>query len=262
MKRPVVAGMLASFAFAVDIAVAQPTPPTQPVSPAASSSATPAETAPSSTAEAPENAPVKVAPRGALGSGSPEDKYIPVVYTRRGGFTIGTTIGLLFTSISGTPAQYEKRNDAYRLDTGFVPTFAPGVIFFGATFTDWFSFQLGISPNSMTRKVNGYDQVTSGGDFRFRLEAWPLFQQGGIWRDLGIGVEFGTGGATVKNKQTDTILADGGSLSLVGINAFWEAKKLWKFNFGPIISFDHRSSDTYSQSTFLIGLRSVFYTTP
>ncbi|MFO0660385.1 MAG: hypothetical protein U0165_11230 [Polyangiaceae bacterium] len=278
MKRPVVVGMISSLTLVIDIALAQPTPspsasstsdaaPTaQPGAAPTAPSAAPAASTPSTTAPADnttdEPAPTKLPPKGGLGSGAPEDAYIPVTYTRRGGLVIGASFGLALTSVNGTPAQFEKRNDAYRLDTGVLPSIAPGGIFLGAAFTDWFSFQLGMVPNSFTRKVNGVEQVVSGGDFRFRLEAWPLFKQGGLWRDLGVGLEFGTGGATVKNKATDETLAYGGSLSVVGVNVFWEAWRAWKFNFGPVLSYDYRTSDTYTQKTFLIGLRTAFYTTP
>ena len=208
-------------------------------------------------AQTPAEANQPNAPRTALdAAATPEDKNIPIVWTRRGGFVLGLSLGFRYTTISAIPVEVEKRGTLGADVSAF--TFTPGAIFLGGAITDWFAFEIGMAPNSVEK---GNAKI-SGGDFLLRVETWPMFWKGGIWRDIGVGGEFGTGGASITKKGTSDKLADSGSLSTIAFNVFYDGLKFWRINSGPMIGFDYRTSATYDQYSVFIGFRSAFYGGP
>lgn len=178
--------------------------------------------------------------------------WFPVKTTRRYGFTFGLTAGLALQQASGSPIKFTQR------DRTVATSFAPGLgytIFLGAVLTDWFAFHLGAS---VTNATSG-DYQLAGGAFIIGVEAWPLFTYGGVFRNLGLGADFGTGAATVKSKATGETLADGGGMSLVRGTAFWDAVQFGSFSFGPYVAYERRDADTFSENIGWLGGRLAFY---
>ena len=94
----------------------------------------------------------------------------------------------------------------------------------------------------------------------FRVEAFPLWSQGGVWRDAGVYTDFGIGG--MKLKSGGDTEADGGALSIIGLGAFWEPVRFSIFSFGPNIEYVHAYSRTLHLSSATVGARLVLYTRP
>ena len=201
-------------------------------------------------APAPEEAPVVAAASDAAPPSAPSQ--IPVTTTRRYGFVAGIVGGGQITGVSGSPVKFTKRDQ--RVSTGAAA--GTGMtLFIGGVFTDWFSFHLGFASDSASKG----DYQIAGGTVIFGVETWPLFKLGGVFRDIGVGADFGTGTATLKTKSSDTAIADGSGGSSIRGTVFWDAVSLWKINLGPYVAYERRDGETYSQNTGWLGLRTVFY---
>jgi hypothetical protein len=153
---------------------------------------------------------------------------------------------------SGSPVKFNQRSDT--VDTGIVPGFGYTVTI-GGVFTDWFAFHLGLSTAGAT-KGDHQNGVTA---FIMGLETWPLFSLGGVWRDVGIGADFGTGSASVKSKASGETLADGGGMSMIRATVFWDALRAGRWNFGPYVAYEHHDAETYAGNVGWIGVRTAFY---
>jgi hypothetical protein len=191
----------------------------------------------------------------AYGSSADDDVNFAVPATRRGGFLFGLVLSGQLTSAEGTPTDYSKRGDAYRVSTG-TTLGTTQAFFLGGALTDWFAFKLGFQQGSASK--GGRDLSSSG--LLIGVETWPLFSLGGPFRDLGLLVDFGTGGATIEDNGDE--VANAGAYSLVRAGLSWDALRLWKINLGPTIAFEHTTSETYQQNALWFGLRSVFYGAP
>jgi hypothetical protein len=185
-----------------------------------------------------------------------DNPYIPVVSTRRSGFLFGMAGGLALSSASGTPAKFSQRGNP--VDTGFTPGVG-GSFYIGGVFTDWFSFHVG----GVTSGATSGNLKTAGGGVIFGIEAWPLFSLGGIYRDLGVQIDFGTGSSSVVDKNdTKTIKADGGGASLIRGGVFLDPNLFWRINLGPMIALEHRWTDIYTENIVWVGGRLAFYGGP
>ena len=181
--------------------------------------------------------------------------WFPVKTTRRYGFTFGVVAGLALQQASGSPVKFTQRDQT--VSTKVAPGFGY-TVFFGAVLTDWFAFHLGVTSASATSG----DQMLSGSAFVLGVEAWPLFAHGGVFRDLGLAADFGTGASAVKSKATGATLADGGGMSLVRGAIFWDAAQLGKFSLGPYVAYERRDGDTFSENVGWLGARVAFYGAP
>src|SRR5262249_10842601 len=136
--------------------------------------------------------------------------------TRRSGFTFGVLGGLSFGSVEGYPNDLSKLdNPVYKSATSGVGS--SGMLYIGGALTDWFTFGFGLSSSS----YGSSRLVSKSGAFLFHLEAFPLWQRGGTLRDVAIFADFGTGTATIKRRSDDVEHSASGSLSIVGLGAFW-----------------------------------------
>ncbi|HEU4403983.1 MAG TPA: hypothetical protein VFS43_01620 [Polyangiaceae bacterium] len=206
--------------------------------------------------DAPAPPPQAQTPRPrAYGSSSDDEVNFAVPATRRGGFLVGVVLGGQVTGAEGTPTDYDERGDAFRVSTG-TTLGTTRAFFLGGALNDWFAFKLGFQQGSASK--GGYELATSG--VLIGVEAWPLFSLGGSFRDVGLLVDFGTGGATVERDGEE--LANAGAYSLVRAGLVWDALRLWKINLGPTLAFEHTTSETYRQNALWFGLRSVFYGAP
>ena len=177
--------------------------------------------------------------------------------TRRRGFLVGLAGGLHLGSARGTPADFDLRNDANRVDTGVSPGYA-GILFVGGALTDWFSFSLGIGSHQLTSS----DLTFTSTAFLFRAEAYPLFGMGGRFRDVGIGLDLGTGSARVDRGSEPRAAAGGGSASIYGGSVFYDWLRASTFTAGPYLGYHHFNNETMSTDTTTLGLRVAFTTGP
>lgn len=179
--------------------------------------------------------------------------------TRRYGFTLGTSYGIGAGDASGYPNDLAKIDDpAWRSHTGGFAT--GGSLWLGGAITDWFTFGLGTEFAS----AQGSQAKTSGGAFMFRVQAFPLFERGGIWRDLGVFADFGTGGGTIQLKSGQE-LANGGAMSMITGGAFWEAIHWFGSRHvvsGPELWWQYQWSNSLEERTGILAFRTQFYGGP
>ena len=181
-----------------------------------------------------------------------ENPYFPVKTTRRYGFTLGIVGGAQITNASGSSIKFTQRDTPTSTGT------AIGIgesVWIGGAFTDWFAFHVGATFGSASTS----EHTISGSGAIFGIETWPLFSQGGVFRDLGVGLDLGTGTAEVRNKATDKVVANGGAASNIRASLFWDALSLWKINAGPYVAYERRDAEVFSQSIVWVGLRTSLY---
>jgi hypothetical protein len=188
---------------------------------------------------------------------SPEVLRTPITTTRRHGFMIGGTLALRIDSVSGYPTAFDKRNADNRVDMG---TFlAPGEsVFIGGAISDYLALAVDLEFTAATH--GGVHR--RGTTFGFKVLAWPLFDRGGLFRDLGIDATVGTGTANLSESATGYSIAQSGSFAFVATSVFWEALRAGGFNVGPAVGVDYRSSETYTAFATWLGVRGVYYGGP
>lgn len=221
---------------------------------AAAPSASSAAPAASSAAPSPEAPPPAdfVAPPAAPPKQEGENPYFPVETRRRYGFTLGLEAGGHVTRASGSSLKFTERSR----ETSTGAALGQGQsIWLGGVFTDWFSFHVGMSFDSASK---GEHAISSTGVL-FGVETWPLFARGGVFRDLGVGLDFGTGTAEVRSKAGDKLEANGASASMIRGSVFWDAFSAWKLNLGPYVAYERRDAEVYSQDLLWLGVRAAFY---
>ena len=130
--------------------------------------------------------------------------------------------------------------------------------FAGGAITDWFSFSLGLSRQSFATG----DLTFKGTSFLFRVETYPLFPRGGIFRDLGVGLDLGTGSGKVVREGLLRAAAGGGATSVFGGNVWYEALRLSTFTVGPAIGYHHFVAETLAVNTLTVGARVAFTSGP
>ena len=252
----VVSLLVAGVAAAQGVAAPAPSPAAAP--PAAAVEGAVADSAgglpPRPDAE-PDAPPAAPPPRayGAPGEGAD----LPIRATRRRGLLLGVIGGLDLGSATGTPSAFDKRNDQNRVETGVSPGYA-GTVFAGGAITDWFSFSLGLSRQSFATG----DLTFKGTSFLFRVETYPLFPRGGIFRDLGVGLDLGTGSGKVVREGLLRAAAGGGATSVFGGNVWYEALRLSTFTVGPAIGYHHFVAETLAVNTLTVGARVAFTSGP
>lgn len=179
--------------------------------------------------------------------------YDPGPATRRSGFAAGVAFGGAFGGVSGYPNELAKIDDPrYEARTGAAAGFGESV-WIGGALRDWIVVGVGFHGTS----VSGGGRSSSGAAFVLHLEGYPLFSQGGIFRDLGLIGEFGAGGCTIR--EGSSVAADGGMLSVAGIGAVYEAVRLGShFSAGPLIQVTHQWSQSLTADVFLAAIRLSF----
>jgi hypothetical protein len=175
---------------------------------------------------------------------------------RRDGLWFGISGGIALASASG------YRNDVaeiglpeFHASTGLGVS-GGGGLWLGGSLADWLSVGVGIQ--SLGFEGNGLQ--ASGFGLDIRMETFPLFYQGGPFRDLGLTLLAGTGAITVE--RAGAKVAEGEATSLVGIGAFFEPWRFWQFATGPDISYQHQFSRSLSAHQIVVGWRLAFYRGP
>jgi hypothetical protein len=134
------------------------------------------------------------------------------------------------------------------------------MLWIGGTLTDWFTFGFGLAGS----KFGGDIMSSASSTFLFHLEAFPLFSLGGVWQDVGVSADFGTGGGFINRKSNDEEVAAAGAFSVAGFGAFWEAGRVANGHLtaGPMFSWQYQESDSMVRYFGVIGLRGAFYGGP
>ena len=176
--------------------------------------------------------------------------------TRRSDLLIGVGAGLNVGRARGYPNEVDKiDNPAYKADTRNTLG-GGGSAWLGLAFNDWLSFALGAASMNLAS-----DEFTaSGTGFMFRVETFPLFAQGGAFRDFGVCGDFGVG--LLKIKADGEEKADGAFMSLIGVGAFYEGWRLGPVAIGPIVEYTHLFSQSAKLYSTLYGVRVALYTGP
>jgi hypothetical protein len=246
---------LSSVALLTSPALAQEPPAPEKAPPPAEAPATGATGAEAPAAGASETLDL-TAPPPAPPADPNENPYLPVTYERRGGLVLGVHGGLALTSASGTRVKFSLRDQT--AEPGLAAGYAAGG-WIGGSFTDWFTFRVGGSTSS----ANKSGLRISGSEVLFGVDVWPLVSRGGFFRDLGLGLDFGTGSASIVSASDDLdIRAQGGGFSMVRLSAFYEPTLFWKIHGGPALSYERRSTETYTEHLTMLGARIVFYGGP
>jgi hypothetical protein len=177
--------------------------------------------------------------------------------SHRSGFVVGLTLGSGVAAISGFPNDSRKIGLlSHYTETG-ASIGSMGSLWFGGALSDWFTFGIGFTGGSMPLLS---EQKTTSSGLIFHIEAYPLFPLGGRWRDLGVMLEAGTGAVEVTPKDSDKLLIDSGSASLIGGGPFYEGFKLWKLKHGPFIEGSYVWSNSVRRPAVFFGWRTSFYT--
>jgi hypothetical protein len=186
----------------------------------------------------------------------------PIPITRRAGFTVGLQFAGAAGNVSGYPIDIDKRKPQNLTDTH--GSFGGlGTVWLGGAITDWLVVGAGLTGFHL----EGGSTVVDGFTIGFHTELFPLFSLGGIFRDLGVGLDTATGQVTgeMANKPSGDAgkqiapVIDSGGAARVGASLFYDGLRLWKLSAGPYASFDYTWSPTLTQPLFVLGLRGVLY---
>jgi hypothetical protein len=156
----------------------------------------------------------------------------------------------------GYPNEAEKIDRAaYKSDTGLGIGYGY-VLWLGGALTDWFTVAVGLSSGQLLG--NGL-QAAAGG-FVFHLELFPLFYAGKAGQDLAVLLDFGAGNLQILKDSNK--LADGGSMSIIGLGACYEPLRFWHFSAGPTLEGTYFFSRSGRDLSLVAGFRLAFYGGP
>lgn len=172
---------------------------------------------------------------------------------RRAHLMAGLGVGLHVGSAQGYPNESEKiGKPEFVTETG--TALGPGgVAWLGIAMRDWLTFGLGAASTQL-----GSEQVKAQSTlFLCRVETYPLYGAGGLWRDVGIGGSFGLGLLTLEEDGEEK--ADAGAASLIAGSVFFEAFRSAGLALGPMVELSHMWSYSANQTAGLFGVRLAFY---
>jgi hypothetical protein len=184
------------------------------------------------------------------------DGGFDVVAERRSDLVIGVSGGLLLGATSGYPNELVKIDDpAYESSTGFAA--GTGFSFWlGGALADWFTVGVGatlLGGSGPSGKMSGMAGI-------LKVEAFPLYGQGGPLRDLAFFADLGAGGMTVEGEPADP--AEGGFTSVAGLGSAYELFRFSRFAFAPTAEYLFIRSPTVVSHSAILGARVVFYGGP
>lgn len=197
--------------------------------------------------------PREAAADSALSNDGSGANYRPPPAQRRDGFTIGLVQHLGLISLRGYPNRLAELDNPDFLAKSGAQFASHGGLWLGGALRDWLTVGIG-----MVSAASFDDQPQSAAQaFILHVEAFPAFSRGGLYRDLGVFVDVGTGGGVIL--RGDDTLADGGSLAYLGGGVFFEPFRFWHFSTGPSLSYSHQFSQTLTGHFVGLGWRFVFY---
>ena len=167
---------------------------------------------------------------------------------------LGLELGVGVGNYSGYPNKSEDINNPESYATTGATFSSSNSIWIGGALRDWFTFGVG-----MFRNGGSSDDLTgSGFAIGTHLEGFPLYGLGGLYRDLGLAAEFGAGGGMIEGSKGEE-MANGGSMSTVGVGAFFEPWQFWQMSTGPQLMYTHQFSRSLHTHALVIGWRGVLY---
>jgi hypothetical protein len=171
---------------------------------------------------------------------------------------IGLIAGPAFGWAIGNPSDRSLREiPAFETDMGLGVGYRV-TPFIGGALTDWFTFGLGCSFG----RISNTDYQSGMWTFVFHLEAFPLYEVGGVYKDLGLSADFGAGLSGIRSKSSDVDVADSGVMSTIGLGAFWEPVRFWQMAGGPYVGYQRNWSRWFSRDDVTVGIRAMFYGAP
>jgi hypothetical protein len=180
-------------------------------------------------------------------------QYRPPPPERRADFAVGLSMTVGANAASGFPNEADKiDNPQYEQSTG-ANLGTDGSLWLGGALRDWFVIGFGLSKVS---GQSGSKQLTST-SFITHLELYPLFSQGGAFRDLAVFGDFGAGGARIVSN--DQNIANGGMVSTLGGGIVFEALRWGGFAAGPSVQYLHQYSPSLQSHFVGAGFRVAFY---
>jgi hypothetical protein len=175
---------------------------------------------------------------------------------RRSDLVLGASAGLLLGTGSGYPNEIDKIDEPrYESTTGFAA--GTGFSFWlGGALADWFTFGVG------TTFLGGAGPSGSMNGFAFivKVEAFPLYGQGGPLRDLAFFADFGAGALDIEGEPVDR--AEGGFTSVAGLGSAYELFRFGHFSFAPMAEYVLVRSPSVTAHSMIFGARAVFYGGP
>lgn len=175
----------------------------------------------------------------------------------RGGFAMGIDVGVGLAVASGYPSDPERIG----LQSAYTET-SPGLnipysIWIGGAVRDWLTLGLGVAI-----QAGSYDEGDwNSGAFTFRVQTYPAWMLGGLWRDFGIRLDAGSGSATLED-DAGIALIDGGAAARIGAGVFYDGIRFWKIAMGPGVGASYTWSPTVRQPTAMLMWQSALYGSP
>ncbi|HMJ14654.1 MAG TPA: hypothetical protein VK524_24755 [Polyangiaceae bacterium] len=172
---------------------------------------------------------------------------------RRADLTLGLSVGLHLGDAHGFPNEADKiDNPLYETETG--NALGPGgAAWLGVAMSDWLTLGLG---GASIQLASG-DIKASATSFLCRVETYPLYGVGGLWRDVGVAGNFGLGLLTLEDGGEEK--ADGGATSMVAGSLFYEAFRSAGLALGPMAEVTHMWSFSANLTSAWFGARLAFY---
>jgi hypothetical protein len=194
-------------------------------------------------------------PETALASEKGWDGGYAVAAERRSGFAGALSFGVGVGSISGYPNAVSKIDDpAYRSATGAAPG-SSFSLWLGGAIRDWFTVGLGISSlGAAAGDIKG-----GGTAYILHVETFPLWNQGGKWRDLALFANVGAGSLVIEGGPEK---ADGGLMSVLGAGISYELLRFGHFTLGPVLEGGYRFSQSATAYGVFAGVRTTIYGGP
>ncbi|MGE0328368.1 MAG: hypothetical protein AB7S68_39005 [Polyangiaceae bacterium] len=201
-------------------------------------------------------AAAEAAPAQAAGDSDSWDGDYDIKYERRSDVMLSLTASGLMGFVSGYPNDVDKIDQPeFKATTGAAPGWS-GTGILGVALRDWLSFGVGYSQQGFSGKGN----TGSAYFFVFRTEAYPLFNESELGKNLGFAITGGLG--NVKLEKDGETTADGGAVSMVGVGAFWEGLQAGQLSVGPALDYQFVFSEPLQAHLVSLGVRGVFYGGP
>lgn len=179
-----------------------------------------------------------------------------IEYERRSDVMLSLTASGVMGFVSGYPNDVDKIDQPeFKATTGAAPGWS-GTGLLGVAFRDWLAFGVGYSQQAF----NGSGHKGSAYFFLFRTEAYPLYNQSELGKNLGFAITGGLG--NVKLEKDGETTADGGAVSMVGVGAFWEGLQAGQLSVGPALDYQFVFSEPLNAHLVSLGVRGVFYGGP
>jgi hypothetical protein len=181
--------------------------------------------------------------------------YDPGKATHRSDFAAGIGFAGTFANANGYPNDAGKIGVAqYHASTGGAGGYT-NTFWFGGALRDYLVFGIGLSGTTLA----GSETLSQGGSFIVHLEGFPLFDRGGVFRDLGLVGDFGVGGRTIKRASAE--VANGGSMSFVALGLLYEPLSFARnhLRWGPLLQFAEQFSDNMNCTMVIAGIQLSYY---